>query len=153
MEEKVKRTSGSWNQLVEREEALVWLGFYRRSRNPAFAQTLIEQLDQDPELKSRHAALYLRCVQIVASNHERQDRAQHAGGLLRRLASAVLLGPWRWLGGWTNYLAMIMAASMAPYQEPARAQLRKARKSKPRSAAALYKEASGGQARAAGGDK
>lgn len=153
MEERGKRASGYWNQLVEREEALVWLGFYRRSRNPAFAQTLIEQLDRDPDLKSQHAALYLRCVQTMAGNEERQSRARHAGGLLRRLLSAVVLAPWRWLVGGIGYLLMVMAASVASREEPAKAQLRKAKRPKPLGAAQRYKAASGGRAQATGGDQ
>lgn len=153
MEERGKRAGGYWNQLVEREEALVWLGFYRRSRRPAFARTLVKQLDQEPELKSLHAALYLRCVQTVAGDDERRDRAQHAGGLLRRSLSFVLLAPWRWLGGGIGYLSMVMAAGVAPYEEPAKAQLRTARNPKPRNTAARYKAASGGRAQAAVGDQ
>lgn len=153
MEEKVRRSSHSWNELVEREEALVWLAFYRRCRNPSIAQTLIEQLDQDAELKGRHAALYLRCVQTMVRHEERQDRAQHNGGLIRRLLDLFCLAPWRWLGERVGYLAMILVASCVPYQEPAKAQLRKVQKPKTRSAAARYTAASGGKASAAGGGK
>lgn len=80
---------------VEYEEDQVWIRFYRSAADAESAEELIEYLGSDPELKKKHAALYLKCKQTVRKARERQARARRIGKFVRMVLYATLVTPFK----------------------------------------------------------
>lgn len=76
------------------EEECAWMDFYRRvGREPAIATEVLAQLDDDPEMKRTHLALYLRCKQSLRVHQHRQTRNQRIGQLVRWLCHGLFVAP------------------------------------------------------------
>jgi hypothetical protein len=76
------------------EEERAWVDFYRRvGREPAIASEVLAQLDDDPEMKRAHLALYLRCKQSLRMHQHRQTRNQRIGQLVRWLCHGLFVVP------------------------------------------------------------
>lgn len=76
------------------EEERAWVGFYRRvGREPAIAAEVLAQLDDDPEMKRAHLALYLRCRQSLRTQQLRQARHQRIGQFVRWLCHGLFVVP------------------------------------------------------------
>lgn len=78
---------------VEYEEDQVWIRFYRSAGDASSAAELIEYLGSDPELKRKHAALFLKCKQTVRKARERQARARRIGHCVRVALRTLLVTP------------------------------------------------------------
>jgi len=76
------------------EEERAWVDFYRRvGREPAIATEVLAQLDNDPEMKRAHLALYLRCRQSLRTQQLRQARHQRIGQFVRWLCHGLFVAP------------------------------------------------------------
>lgn len=76
------------------EEERAWVGFYRRvGREPTIAAEVLAQLDDDPEMKRAHLALYLRCRQSLRTQQLRQVRQQRIGQFVRWLCHGLFVVP------------------------------------------------------------
>lgn len=76
------------------EEERAWVDFYRRvGREPAIASEVLAQLDDDPEMKRAHLALYLRCKQSLRMHQHRQTRNQRIGQFVRWLCHGLFVAP------------------------------------------------------------
>lgn len=76
------------------EEERAWVDFYRRvGREPAIATEVLAQLDDDPEMKRAHLALYLRCKQSLRMHQHRQARNQRIGQFVRWLCHGLFVAP------------------------------------------------------------
>ena len=71
---------------VEHEEEQLWIGFYRRiGADHGLASELLVQLDNDPQMKRTHLALYVWCMNCMQLNKDRQARNRRIGQFVRRI--------------------------------------------------------------------
>ena len=75
---------------VALEEESVWVGFYRRVRDPAIAAEVIKHLDADADQKRNHPALYLRCKESLRRKKARQARTKRIRSFMRRILGSLL---------------------------------------------------------------
>lgn len=78
---------------VEHEEDQIWIRFYRSAGDADSAAELIDYLGSDPELKRKHAALFLKCKQTVRKARQRQAKARRIGHFVRVALRTVLVTP------------------------------------------------------------
>ncbi|MDZ7855753.1 hypothetical protein [Sphaerotilus sp.] len=116
------------------EEERAWVDFYRRvGREPAIAAEVLAQLDDDPEMKRAHLALYLRCRQSLGTQQFRQARHQRIGQFVRWLCHGLFVVPVQALHrAW--HLGGDLAAECLPERIPVPVEptLRPTRKATPR---------------------
>jgi hypothetical protein len=71
-----QRRQGKSARSIEREEERIWVAIYRKASDPALAADLLDHMDRDSEVKSRHPGLYLCCRQSLRRDKIRRARGQ-----------------------------------------------------------------------------
>ncbi|NVE00689.1 hypothetical protein [Massilia sp. BJB1822] len=110
---------------IDREEDRVWAEFYRRVTDPSVAAELIAYMDQDSQVKARHAGLYLRCRQSLRREKARIMRARRVGVVVRALLYGVFVLPCSMAVKTLRFCGAAGMACAAPHAEPAITQLSK----------------------------
>lgn len=111
---------------VALEEDKAWIGFYRRTGDPAIAAEILQQLEADAEMKRAHLALYLRCRESLRRHKERQARNKRIGQFVRMLCGALLLTPVHAVGKWLREGGNIAVACLPDAAtEPAKRHVRR----------------------------
>ena len=83
------RTVRPYCSSVAVEEERVWIAFYRRIADPAFAAEVIQHLDADADLKRAHSALYLSCKDSLRRKKARHIRTMRIRNFMRKILGAL----------------------------------------------------------------
>jgi hypothetical protein len=84
------RITRPYRTSVALEEERLWVGFYRRVDNPAFAAEVIQHLDADADQKRTHPAVYLCCKESLRRKKARQARTKRIRSFMRRVLGGLL---------------------------------------------------------------
>lgn len=73
-----KRVEKSESDLT-RAELDLWKNFYNRVDETRLARVLVERMEADPDLRKKHAALYVRAFEVKKRHDSRQALAHSIG--------------------------------------------------------------------------
>jgi hypothetical protein len=73
-----KRVEKSEADLL-RAELDLWQNFYNRVDDSRLARVLVERMEADPDLRRKHAALYVRAFEIKKRHDSRRELAHSVG--------------------------------------------------------------------------
>ncbi|MGB7990698.1 MAG: hypothetical protein WCF44_14970 [Candidatus Methylophosphatis roskildensis] len=76
-------------------EELAWDALYRASDDPTAAAEVVEYLDDEPDVRKSHLALYLCCRKTVRVHEARRVRTQRIAATLQMALHLVLIAPLR----------------------------------------------------------
>jgi hypothetical protein len=95
------------------EEVLAWKHLYRDVRECAAAAEVVQMLDQDPEARRNHLALYLTARKTLRRQHAIDQRNARVGAAVRSAMWVLLVAPLsalrRFAGGSTALAAEVVA--------------------------------------------
>lgn len=77
------------------EEEKAWASFYRNTRDQELAAELIAHMDKDPESRTQHSGLYLRCKQSIRLHRAREARAARIANIIRTVSRMTVSIPAR----------------------------------------------------------
>lgn len=122
-----QRRQGKSARSIEREEEKIWVAIYRKASDPALAADLVDHMDRDPEIKSRHPGLYLCCRQSLRREKMRRARVRVIAQIVHSAVGLLVLAPWRILTRAMHFATEVGFAVALPSAEPAVRQMRKIR--------------------------
>ena len=64
---------------LARAELELWNNFYNRVDETRLARVLVERMEADPELRRKHAGLYVRAFEVKKRHDSRQELAHSIG--------------------------------------------------------------------------
>lgn len=72
---------------LARAELALWNNFYNRVGETRLARILVERMEADPELRRKHAGLYVRAFEVKKRHDSRSELAHSIGRACGRVVS------------------------------------------------------------------
>lgn len=109
-------------------EDSAWAHLYRAVRQPPAAAEVVKHLDDDPDARRAHMALYLVARETLHARELEVARNQRSAALIRAVFTSLVITPLRWLRSALSSSAGVKAGTILPALEspanPAKARTR-----------------------------
>ena len=109
-------------------EDSAWAHLYRAVRQPPAAAEVVKHLDDDPDARRAHMALYLVARETLHARELEVARKQRSAALIRAVFTSLVIAPYRALRSALPHRAGVKAGAILPALEspanPAKARTR-----------------------------
>ena len=109
-------------------EDSAWAHLYRAVRQPPAAAEVVKHLDDDPDARRAHMALYLVARETLHARELEVARNQRSAALIRAVFTSLVIAPLRGLRSALSHRAEVTAGAILPALEsratPAKARTR-----------------------------
>ena len=109
-------------------EDSAWAHLYRAVRQTPAAAEVVKHLDDDPDARRAHMALYLVARETLHARELEVARSQRSAALIRAVFTSLVITPLRWLRSALSTSADVNAGAILPALEspanPAKARTR-----------------------------